>query len=213
MQGHSIPSYAPPYIREITQMAEIYGVQQLTLNEIRRKSEKILQGNFVLTSDEYFIRHYEKLLDIIPYKNSSLDDRKKRILSLLMLKSPITLKGVEKNINLLFPESSCKLIYCGEYKLTVKINPMPQTTLIIINDFLRKMLPANIIYKFLMTYSQELSGVIYTAAMHRHSVIIKPFITKRIEELICINPAPVVVYAEKIKIPAKNSGYQSDKTL
>ena len=175
MQSNSMSSYAPLYINEILQMSEIYKVQDFYLKELQNLALQKLNGNFVMTSNEHFVKRYEKLLNIVPYSQNNLEERKKRIIALLSLKYPITLMGLENKINLIFPESNCNLIYhSGQYLLTVKINPMPLSQIIILHDLLNQSLPANIIYTFSVSSPQELKPVISSHLLYRYSITIYP---------------------------------------
>ena len=173
MVKNNILSYVPPYIKDITEMNSIYHAEQYLLNKIYSDMTEILKGNFVELADDKFIRRYEKILDIIPYAQSSLEDRKKRVLMMLNFHAPITLKGLEKNINSIFPDSHCQLIRKeGEYFLTVKAMAMSYINLLMLNDYLRQMLPANMNYSYYLMQKNSANLKIITAVKYSEKILI-----------------------------------------
>ena len=73
-------SYLPPYLQEYNQ--ETVAALEAENPEFRliwEASDRVLYNEFIATADEYGISRFEKILNILPSKEDTLESRRARV--------------------------------------------------------------------------------------------------------------------------------------
>ena len=86
-----IEKYWPLIVKNIEEFGQIAVAENEEFNRITKCIYDALSDCFILEATEYGVSRWEKMLGIVPAKDSTLDDRKATILSYLSVKIPYTL--------------------------------------------------------------------------------------------------------------------------
>ena len=79
--GERMLSYYPEVLKTIHEFKAITDVEGYEFDELKINSENVLNNAYLLTMDETRIMEWEKLLNIRPLENSSIDDRRETIVA------------------------------------------------------------------------------------------------------------------------------------
>jgi len=97
--------YLPELYRDIHDFIELTETKDVELERLGHAMERLLDDQFVVTSDERAIRRREKMLGIQPDPTTeTLDFRKKRIINRYSTKPPFTLRYLQERLEFLVGE-------------------------------------------------------------------------------------------------------------
>ena len=156
--------YLPPFVQRFKEMAAVMNTEQPEFELAWQNAENTLADQFVTTATVIGIERWEKIYNIIPKANDTLEERRFVILSKMNEQPPYTLAALKNVLNALCGEDGYTLyMNTDEYALTVKLalnNEKNYTTVV---DMLNRILPANIArnismyntYEILENYTHE----------------------------------------------------------
>ena len=99
-------SYLPSFITEFKEVCTALKAENPEFKLAWENIDRILYNEFIKTADEYGISRFEKLLDIFPNAEDSLEDRRKKILIKWFDMIPYTIKMLKKQIALICGEDN-----------------------------------------------------------------------------------------------------------
>lgn len=88
--------YLPPVMRDAAEMQQIMAAEQPEVAELWERLQWVLDQQFIDSADDYGISRWEKILRITPGKGDTLDERKERILLILRMKLPYTIRWLRQ---------------------------------------------------------------------------------------------------------------------
>lgn len=95
----NIIKYLPEFMQKFKEMQQITSSENIDLQEIWYEIDKLMNNQFIESCDLYGITLFEKLLDIIPNENISLEVRKFNVLLNWNGDLPYTYKNLIKKLN------------------------------------------------------------------------------------------------------------------
>ncbi len=149
-------SYLPSFITEFKEVCTALKAENPEFKLAWENIDRILYNEFIKTADEYGISRFEKLLDIFPNAEDSLEDRRKKILIKWFDMIPYTIKMLKKQIALICGEDNFFIfIKHNKYLLYLKLPNIDNTALSEVKEILDKMLPANMLVNILFKNIHE----------------------------------------------------------
>lgn len=86
-------SYLPPYLPEYKEMAVTLEAENPEFILVWNAADKVLKNMFIETADEYGISRFEKMLNILPSVEDTLESRRSRVQARWFNMIPYTLKA------------------------------------------------------------------------------------------------------------------------
>lgn len=144
--------YLPLVFKGIKEFKEICKSEDIELEKIKKIIENEIDNQFIITSDLQGIKRFEKMLNIIPLDNESLEERRFKVLTRWNNEIPYTFKVLVNKLNAI----------CGVDGYKIKIKDLTVTVLIELvnkNQFeevkrlLIQLCPANLIINLDLKYN------------------------------------------------------------
>lgn len=139
-------SYWFPILRGLKEFKEIAKAEEPELKLLLDELERLFGNAFIETADEYGISRFEKIMGITPLGDDTLEDRRFKVQVKWNETSRYTLETLDSQIKVICGEGgySIKMDY-AKYSLTVKVSLSNSKNIVIIQELLDKVVPANII--------------------------------------------------------------------
>lgn len=110
MRTVDLVSYLPPFIAEYKEIRDTLTAENPEFNLLWDATDRVLKNEFIATADEYGISRFEKLLQLYPSKEDTLETRRARVQARWLSTLPYTWrKLIEKLISI-----------CGENNFTIQ---------------------------------------------------------------------------------------------
>lgn len=139
----NIETYWPAVVRNAAEFHQIAIAENPEFKSLFDCIIRVLGEGFIEDATEYGVERWESMLSIVPDAGDTLETRKTRILTYLMLHRPYTWRVLKELLASIVGEGNFEMKYINEYcKLILKI-PDHNSTMII--DLLDKVLPQNIL--------------------------------------------------------------------
>lgn len=141
-----IIDYLPEYMREYREIQGITEAEQFELEESYEALFRILDNSFLSDADETGISRYEKILRITALEKDTLEERRFRVQAAFLDYSNYTLVSLKKYLTSILGSDGYEVTLLNlEYKVVVKIILREKDKYDIVNAYLRKSVPANMI--------------------------------------------------------------------
>lgn len=172
--------YLPGYIQEYPEIKAIMNTEEPDVQLLEDLTEQVKDDMFIRFTDEQGIARYEKMLKITPLDDDKLEDRQAKVLSIYNNNTICTYRALIERLTLLCGEGnfSTELI-ASDYQLNVAIGLTSKKMYKVVEDMLKNMIPAHIVWSLTLLYNThevlaqythgELSN--YTYAELRDAVI------------------------------------------
>ncbi len=96
-----LKEYLPPFLREYKELRAVMETENPELEAAWKAAQRVLDNEFIETADEYGIARFEKLLEIIPSNDDTLESRRARVYSRWFTELPYTLRMFAKKLELM----------------------------------------------------------------------------------------------------------------
>lgn len=116
-------SYLPPFLAEFKEIAVSLEAENPEFVLVWNAKEKVLQNEFIETADEYGISRFEKILNILPTKEDTIESRRARVKSRWFITIPYNLKSLIAKL----------IALCGDSNFTVTKEYMQYRIFILTN--------------------------------------------------------------------------------
>ena len=117
-----IKEYWSPVVAESLEFTVIANAENPEFNYLWEKIYGFVDENFVQTATEYGVSRMEKVLNIIPFVDDTLDQRKDRIIWQMNLKLPYTMRFLKNILASLVGEENRQVEHDNDTQvLTVRI--------------------------------------------------------------------------------------------
>lgn len=156
--------YLPPFVQRFKEMAAIMDTEQPEFELAWQNAENTLADQFVDTATINGIKRWEKIYDIVPKGNDTLEERRFVILSKMNEQPPYTLAALTNVLNALCGDDGYSLyMNTNKYEMTVKLALDNEKNFAAVVELLNRILPANIVrnvsvyntYGVLYSYTHE----------------------------------------------------------
>ena len=141
----SIKKYLPLYLQEIKEFDEICKTEDIELEDLNNKINKLLNEITVANASNVGLSRYEKIYNI---KNISTDieERRFNILNKMNGKGPFTLNWLNNKLKALVGEDNYKIdVDYNKYRIDISVSGIFQNIAETLNIDLKEQLPANLI--------------------------------------------------------------------
>ncbi|MBO5704556.1 MAG: DUF2313 domain-containing protein [Alphaproteobacteria bacterium] len=112
-----IRNYWTAMVKGVGEFQQIAVAENPEFNSLTTCLTRLLNDTFIKDATEYGVKRWEKILNIIPGADDTLDDRKAKILSLLNLTLPYTYKMLDGVVASILDDYT---MYIREYTLTLE---------------------------------------------------------------------------------------------
>lgn len=85
-------SYLPPFLAEYKEISAALEAENPEFMRLQEAAERVLKNGFIETADAYGLTRFEKILNIIPKAQDSLEDRRAKIKVMWNAEPPYTSK-------------------------------------------------------------------------------------------------------------------------
>ena len=138
-------NHLPPFLREIKEYKQICNTEEVELENIETKIEEIITEASAETAKGYGLEKYEKILNIVK-TTENVDERRFKIKSKLINQLPFNMKWLDNKLKSLVGPGNYKITLDSEnYRITVQISHVFPDIVNVMNNDLRKQVPANLI--------------------------------------------------------------------
>lgn len=87
-------SYLPPFMADFKEITVTLKAENPEFVLVWVAAEQVLQNEFIETADEYGISRFEKILNILPSKEDTLESRRSRVQARWFNTVPYTMKAL-----------------------------------------------------------------------------------------------------------------------
>lgn len=143
-------SYLPPFVAEYKETNLALTAENPEFVLVWEAADKVLKNEFIITADEYGISRFEKILNILPVENETLESRRTRVMAKWFMHLPYTQRMLVKNLAIICADNDFRIYYQSgmyEIKIQVLIEPETESLLGQVQQMLENFLPANIGYQ------------------------------------------------------------------
>lgn len=148
-------NFLPPYIREYTEITEICNSENIEIATCWDNIFNVLKDQFISEATNNGVSRWEKILNITPKNNDSLDIRKFRIITRLNEKLPYTHTILEQQLITLCGEGGYLLnLDYGNYKIIVRVAIKAKENFGEVEKLLNRIAPVNMIIDLSLLYNQ-----------------------------------------------------------
>lgn len=163
----SVKKYLLDKILEIKDFEIITDIHDEELSTLNSAIVNMLDDEFITTANETGIARREKLLNIQPFYDDTLESRKFRIQTRWNSKLPYTYKQLENKLNsLIGTDGYTATINYDAYTLTIKINLGQKRMLQDVRVMMKNMSPSNMVVTVELQYNRHID-----LAQHTHSYL------------------------------------------
>ena len=142
----AIENYWAAVVRGTDEFQQIAIAENPEFNKLGEYIRRVLQDSFIHDSTEYGVKRWEKMLNIVPEKTDSLEDRKIRILTQLNLQLPYTWRTLQQMIASFVGDGNYEMNYINDYsKLIIKIKVDSDSQYTTVLNLLKNVVPQNVV--------------------------------------------------------------------
>lgn len=158
-----IKEYWPPILQEIKEFQKIAEIENPELTKLWQEIESIVDDQFIETATERGIARREKILNVIPFADDTLESRRFRVRGLWNEKLPYTYRVLLEKLENLCGEDGYKVILnAGEYTICIKVAIVAKRMIDAVKEITNRMLPANLAINVELLYRQHITLGEYT---------------------------------------------------
>ncbi len=154
-----IETYFPDVLHDIEEYKEIANAENFELQAAWILMDDLIDDQFIETATERGIARREKLLNIVPSKVDSLDDRRLRVLLKWNDRLPYTYKVLKNKLDQIFGDNYKMERFASERILKIEVNSFNWNVFSLVTDEIRKMIPANMVLE--STIHQRIKSPFY----------------------------------------------------
>ena len=103
-------AYLPPFLQEFKEIKETLEAENPEFVLVWNGADRVLKNEFIETADEFGISHFEKILNIVPSREDTLESRRNRVSLRWFNKIPYTLRAFLERL----------IAICGDSDFTVE---------------------------------------------------------------------------------------------
>lgn len=107
-----LASYLPPFIAELKEIRTALDAENPEFALVWKAADQTLKNEFIATADEYGIARFEKILNILPSTEDTLESRRSRCQSKWFDRIPYTLRILLQKL----------MALCGDMNFTITNN-------------------------------------------------------------------------------------------
>ena len=146
MREISLIDYLPLFIQNYVEIQRIMNAENPEFQALWETNEQIRKNLFILTADEIGINRYERLLNIFPLLDDTIESRRARILIRMNEQLPYTLRGLKNQLEAVCEDENFEIdLDADNYTLKIRLELFSSNTADDIAELLKRICPANLI--------------------------------------------------------------------
>jgi hypothetical protein len=139
--------YAYEIIANLLEFQAIFGAEQPEIDALWEIIENGFANNFIMLADETGIEMYEKMLNIVPKPDETLDERRAEVLAAFQDSLPYTRKNFENLLAALgIPRDDVLIKYPDNFHMTVGFSQAYASWINFVSATLERMTPFTMAY-------------------------------------------------------------------
>lgn len=159
----SIKDLWPPIMQELKEFQKIAEIEDVFIEKLWQEIENIVDDQFIQTATEKGIARREKMLNVSPFADDTIETRRFRVQSVWNDKLPYTYRVLlERLDSLCGPDGYVIELDAGQYSLNIKIELTRRRMFDEVVRLTRQMVPANIVITVELRYIQHLTLAYFT---------------------------------------------------
>lgn len=152
-------------IRNIPDFQEIGETEDTELSLIRDEITNLVDDQFITTANESGIAIREKMLEIQPYEDDTVEDRRFRVGLQWNNQRPYTFRSLEQKLEqLVGPEGYLVTLDNGAYTLLVEISLGQTRQIYEAEKLIRNISPSNLVITVTLRYNRHQDLTVFTHA-------------------------------------------------
>lgn len=200
-----IAKFLPPVSRDSDDIQEIMRIENIELQKLWDAMSDIFYNQFIVSMTTYGLEQWEKIFDVIPKASDTFQDRRTRILQLIMGTRPYTLRSFQAILDNIYGEGNIKIsVDNDKYEFWLDIADKLLYKALAIKNYAETIVPKNLILISSNTKNINLNlyiGCAMTSYFYTEIPADTSFDIK-IEDAAQCNTIGVVKQAQVINIPA-----------
>lgn len=158
-----VQEYWPDIIKEVQEFKKIAAAENPELGLVWQAASDLLDDQFIQTATEKGIARREKLLEIIPFADDTLESRRFRVQTLWIEKLPYTYRVLLNKLDSLCGKDGYAVyLNAGNYALDIKLELTMKRMFNEVSKVTRRMVPANLVLTIELRYNQHNTLARYT---------------------------------------------------
>lgn len=158
-----VQEYWPEILREVKEFKEIASAENPELEMLWQEIKNMLDDQFISTATEKGIVRREKILNVTPFADDTLETRRFRLKGLWNEKLPYTYRVLKNKLDSLCGADGYAIsLNAGDYSLDIKVELTVKRMFDEINKMARQMVPANIVVTVELRYNQHITLANFT---------------------------------------------------
>jgi hypothetical protein len=164
MRDVDLVSYLPPFMADYKEIRETLKAEDPEFRLIWDASQSVLYNEFIMTADEYGISRYEKMLDLYPAKEDTLESRRAKVLIRWTASLPYTDRMFLEKLIAICGENNFVLTkQYDRYRIEVEVSLDLFGQLEELEKVVGIMIPCNMVIVIKNKLSYEVRNTAYTA--------------------------------------------------
>jgi len=153
----------PPIMQELREFQKIAEIEETFFEQLKQEIQNIVDDQFIQTATEKGIARRERMLNVSPFADDTLETRRFRVQGVWNDKLPYTYRVLlERLDSLCGPDGYVIELNAGEYSLNIKIELTRKRMFDEVVRITRQMVPANIVIAVELRYNQHLTLANFT---------------------------------------------------
>ena len=142
----AIENYWAAVVGDTEEFQQIANAENPEFNNLSECIRQVLQDSFIHDATDYGVKRWETMLNIVPEKTDTLEDRKIRILTQLNIRLPYTWRVLQKMIASFVGDGNYEMSYINDYsKLIIKIKVSSDSQYTTVLNLLKNVVPQNVV--------------------------------------------------------------------
>lgn len=200
-----IAKFLPPVSRDSDDIQEIMRIENIELQKLWEAMSDIFYNQFIVSMTTYGLEQWEKIFDVIPKASDTFQDRRTRILQLIMGTRPYTLRSFQAILDNIYGEGNIKIsVDNDKYEFWLDIADKLLYKALAIKNYAETIVPKNLI--LISSNTKNINLNLYVGcAMTSYFYTEIPADTSfniEIEDSAQCNTIGVIKQAQVINIPA-----------
>ena len=142
----TIENYWAAVVGDTEEFQQIANAENPEFNNLTGCIQRCLQDSFIHDATDYGVKRWETMLNIVPEKTDTLEDRKIRILTQLNIQLPYTWRILQQMIASFVGDGNYEMNYINDYsKLIIKIKVDSDSQYNTVLNLLKNVVPQNVV--------------------------------------------------------------------
>lgn len=154
-------SYLPPFMTDYKEITVALEAENPEFVLLWKAKERVFSNEFIETADEYGISRFEKMLNILPSKEDTLESRRSRVQARWFTAIPYTVSSLMEKLANLSPNNDFLLIKdFASYRIIIETSFTLFGEVEEVEKLLEMMIPCNIVVETYNKISTDTTGTL-----------------------------------------------------